>query len=40
MMVELGETQVLKRQVTKALYGFVGGETLFSNLLEELAKGF
>jgi hypothetical protein len=40
MMVELGETQVLKGQVTQALYGFVGGEALFSNLLEELAKGF
>src|ERR1039458_6423090 len=40
MVVELGETEVLKGQVTKALYGFVGGEALFSNLLEELAKGF
>jgi len=25
MMVELGETQILKRQVTQALYGLVGG---------------
>jgi hypothetical protein len=40
MMVELGETQVLKRQVTQALDGFVGGEALFSNLLEQLAKSF
>jgi hypothetical protein len=39
VVVELGETEVLKRQVTEALDGVVGGETLFSNLLEEMAKG-
>jgi hypothetical protein len=39
VVVELGETQILKGQVTEALYGVVGGEALFSNLLEEMAKG-
>src|ERR1019366_910330 len=39
VVVELGETEVLKGQVTEALDGVVGGETLFSNLLEEMAKG-
>jgi len=40
MMVELGETQVLEGQVAQALYGFVGGEALFSDLVEQLAQGF
>src|ERR1700681_2060840 len=31
MVVDLGETEVLKRQVTQALYGLVGGEALLSN---------
>jgi hypothetical protein len=39
MVVDLGETEVLKGEVTQALYGLVGGETLFSDLLEKLAKG-
>jgi hypothetical protein len=39
MVVDLGETEVLKGQVTQALYGLVGGEALFADLLEELAKG-
>jgi hypothetical protein len=39
-MVELGEAEVFKGQVTQALDGVVGGKALFSNLLEELAKGF
>jgi hypothetical protein len=39
MMVELGETQILKGQVAQALYGFVGREALFSDLLEQLAQG-
>src|SRR6202521_5310206 len=38
MVVDLGETEILKGQVTQALYGLVGGETLFSDLLEQLAK--
>src|SRR4029077_3045703 len=39
MVVDLGETEILKGQVAQALYGLVRRETLFSNLLEELAKG-
>ena len=39
MVIDLGETQVLEGQVTQALDGVVGGEALFANLLEELAKG-
>src|SRR6266446_6742797 len=39
MVVDLGETEVLKGEVTQALYGLVGGETLFPDLLEQLAKG-
>ena|ERR1700694_1608041 len=39
MVVDLGETEILKGQVTQALDGIVRGETLFSNLLEQLAKG-
>jgi len=39
MVVELGETEVLEGQVTEALDGVVGGEALFSNLLEQMAKG-
>jgi hypothetical protein len=39
MVVDLGETEVLKGEVTQALYGLVGGEALFSDQLEQLAKG-
>jgi hypothetical protein len=39
MVVDLGETEILKGQVAQALYGLVRRETLFSDLLEELAKG-
>jgi hypothetical protein len=39
VVVELGETEVLEGQVTEALDGVVGGDALFSNLLEEMAKG-
>ena len=34
MVVDLGETEILKGQVAQALDGVVGGEALFSNLLE------
>src|SRR5271157_394404 len=37
MMVDLGETEVLKGQVTQALDGIVGREAFLSNLLEQLA---
>src|ERR1700687_2615828 len=39
MVVDLGETEILKGQVAKALDGFVRRETLFADLLEQLAKG-
>ena len=39
MVVEFGEAQVLKGQVTQALDGVVGGEALFLDLVEELAQG-
>jgi hypothetical protein len=39
VVVEFGETEVLKGQVTESLDGVVGREALFSNLLEEMAKG-
>jgi hypothetical protein len=38
MVVELGESEVLKGQVTEALDGIVGGKALFADLVEELAK--
>jgi hypothetical protein len=40
MVVEFGETEVLKGQVTQALDGVVGREALFLDLVEELAQGF
>src|SRR6266852_9470714 len=39
MVVDLGETEVLKGQVTQALDGVVGREALFADLLEQPAKG-
>jgi hypothetical protein len=39
MVVELGEAEVLKGQVTQALDGVVGGEALSADLVEELAQG-
>jgi hypothetical protein len=39
MVVNLGEAEILEGQVAQALDGLVGGEALFSNLLEQLAKG-
>jgi hypothetical protein len=39
MVVDLGETEILKGQVTEALDGVVRREVFFSNLLEQLAKG-
>jgi hypothetical protein len=39
MVVDLGETEVLKGQVAKALDSVVRREVFFSNLLEQLAKG-
>src|SRR5258706_3357639 len=39
MVVDLGEAEVLKGQVTEALDGLVGGEVFFADLLEQLAKG-
>src|SRR3984957_4304971 len=38
MMIDLGESEVFKGQVTKALDCFVGGKAFFSNLIEQLAK--
>ncbi len=38
MVVDLGEAEVLKGQVTEALDGLVGGEVFFADLLEQLAK--
>src|ERR1017187_271997 len=40
MVVDLGEAQVFKRQMTQALDGGVGREVLLSDLVEQLAKGF
>jgi hypothetical protein len=40
MVVDLGEAQILEGKVAKALYGFVGGETLFSDLIKQFAQGF
>lgn len=39
MMVELGKAEILEGQVAQALDGFVGGEALFLDLFEQLAKG-
>src|SRR5580704_11827454 len=39
MVVELGESQVFEGEMTEALDSFVGGESLFSDLLEQLAQG-
>ena len=38
-MVDLGKTKILKGQVAQAFDGFVRGDALFSDLIEELAKG-
>jgi hypothetical protein len=34
MVVDFGEAQVLEGEVAKTIYGFVGGETLFPDLLK------
>ena len=39
MMIHLGEAQILKGQMAKAIDGVIRGEFPGSNLLEQLADG-
>ena len=40
MMIHLGKSQILKRQMAETVDGVIRGEFAGSNLLEQLADGF
>jgi hypothetical protein len=40
MMIDFGESEIFKRQMTQPINGLIWGQCALTNLLEKLADGF